>query len=57
MGPNWAYVDVDWKTGKTHGKLDCSNDAPIARPIGAHKPAITGMTGAGLWLWAGQRAA
>jgi hypothetical protein len=53
IGPNWAYVDVDWKKMKTHGKLDCSADAPIARPIGSKKTTVAGMTGAKLWYSSG----
>jgi glucose/arabinose dehydrogenase len=53
MGPNWAYVDVDWKTMKTHGKLDCSARAPIARPIGSKQPKVQGMTGATMYYPSG----
>ena len=53
QGPNWAYVDVDWETMKTHGKLDCSGRAPIARPIGSQKPTVRGMTGATMYYPSG----
>ena len=53
QGPNWAYVDVDWKTMKTHGKLDCSAQAPIARPIGSKATTMKGMAGADMYYPSG----
>ena len=53
IGPNWAYTDVNWKNMKTHGKLDCSGKAPIARRIGSKKPTVKGMTGATMYYAAG----
>jgi len=53
IGPNWSYMDVDWKKMKTHGKLDCSGSAPIARPIGSNKTTVRGMTGASMYYSGG----
>lgn len=53
QGPNWAYIDVDWETLETNGPLDCSETAPVARPIGATDATMTGMTGASIYYPAG----
>jgi glucose/arabinose dehydrogenase len=47
-GPNIPYMDVNWETGVTSGPLDCSENAPVARPIGDTDPAHVqrGMNGA-----------
>ena len=42
---NIPYIDVDWTDGSTNGPLDCSANAPIARPIGTTEPTIRGMSG------------
>ena len=50
IGPNWPYMDVDWQTMQVGGPLDCSADAPVARPLGSTDPAtVRGMTGAELY--------
>ncbi len=51
IGPNWPYRDVNWKTLKVGKWLDCSADAVVARPIGAHgrSKTMAGMSGAVLY--------